>query len=367
MLRLVLTSGFFLMSLCLSQSNAAGDLSLSVPKIIGPWIEDVPAAASKADSAAVVQLHPGEFYLFRSQQNGKKSGTRVYHSRDPRDFGSDSNADAHHFVCSLPVLITNVLQREGKWFATNSKGQTAPLTWEPLRGREERTEKRDVIRVALFDDFGSFGKGVPRVTELLKPVKDIELTVFKPAFLSDNGLHDFDVVIFTGGSGSKQANTIGLAGREAVRRFVHDGGGYIGICAGNYLACDGFSWGVKVLDAKTKSSKWMRGKGDVQVEFTELGRQILGTTEGQHPVRYANGPVFQPANQEEIGDFKPLAIFRTELAENGSPVGAMVGAAAMVAGDYGKGRVFCSSPHPEQTQGMEGIVERAVRWVANRE
>ncbi|MCB1209434.1 MAG: hypothetical protein KDK97_08915 [Verrucomicrobiales bacterium] len=333
----------------------------SAPKMV--------AAGSKAAAfgvALVVQLKAGQFYLFRGQSISKKAVARVYYSENPMDFGTDKNADALHAVCSLPVALRDVFQSDGKWFLKAQREgtlQMASLNWQPVIGREARSEKKDLIRVALFDDYGSFGKGVPRVKELLSGVQGVDLTVFKPDFLSRNGLRDFDVVIFTGGSGSKQANTIGLSGREAVRRFVHDGGGYIGICAGNYLACDGFSWGVKVLDAKTKSSKWMRGQGDVQVEFTDLGRKILGMPSGLLPVRYANGPVFQAANKDEIGDFQPLAIFRTELAENGSPVGAMTGSAAMVAGNYGKGRVLCSSPHPEQTQGMEAFIERAVRWV----
>lgn len=335
----------------------------SAPKMV--------AAGSKAAAfgvALVVQPEPGQFYLFRGQSIAKKAVARVYFSQDPMNFGTDKNADALHAVCNLPMALRDVYQSDGKWFIKAQRNgglQVAALDWQPLVGRAARPDKKDVIRVALFDDYGSFGKGVPRVKELLSSVGGVELTLFKPDFLSRNGLRDYDVVIFTGGSGSKQANTIGLAGREAVRRFVHGGGGYIGICAGNYLACDGFSWGVKVLDAKTKSSKWMRGQGDVQVEFTELGRQILGMPAGLLPVRYANGPVFQPADKDEIGDFQPLAIFRTELAENGSPVGVMTGSAAMVAGSYGKGRVLCSSPHPEQTQGMEQFIERAVRWAGS--
>ncbi|HYF35835.1 MAG TPA: hypothetical protein VD994_11130, partial [Prosthecobacter sp.] len=169
------------------------------------------------------------------------------------------------------------------------------------------------------------------------------------------------------GSGSKQAATLGLLGREQVRRFIEAGGGYIGICAGNYLACEGYSWGLKVLDAKTKSSKWARGVGDLKIEFTPKGRQILGMPEGVMEIRYANGPIFDPAGAAEIGDFEPLAHFRSEFAKNGAPVGAQIHSPAMVIGTYGQGRILCSSPHPEQQPGMESFVERAVRWVAGAE
>lgn len=228
--------------------------------------------------------------------------------------------------------------------------------------------KSTTVRVALFDDDGSFGKGVPRVSELLGKDAGFAVTKLKGSQMGDGTLkrESFDVVIFTGGSGSKQSKAIGEHGLAAVRKFVEEGGGYVGICAGAYLACEGFSWGAKILDAKTVSSKWKRGVGDVKIEFTDKGREILGFPAGQRDIRYANGPIYTTAGSPAIPDFEPLAHFRTEFAGNGSPVGAMVNSPAMVAGTFGKGRVLCSSPHPEQTAGMEGFIARAVKWSAGR-
>jgi putative intracellular protease/amidase len=222
-----------------------------------------------------------------------------------------------------------------------------------------------IIQVALFDDAGSFGKGVPSVSEQLSKAKDISVTVLKAADIIA-GLDGYQVVVFTGGSGSKQAKAIADNGREVVKKFVENGGGYIGICAGAYLACDGFSWGLHILDAKTPSSKWMRGKGDVKIELTDKGRDILGLPSGQLDIRYANGPILVPAKNDVIADFEPLAFFRTELAEHDSPKGAMINSPAIVRGTIGKGRVIVSSPHPEQTPGMENFIEQAVRWVAEK-
>jgi len=111
--------------------------------------------------------------------------------------------------------------------------------------------------------------------------------------------------------------------------------------------------GAKILDAKTVSSKWKRGVGQVKIEPTGKGREILGFPAGQLDIRYANGPIYKAAESPAIPDFEPLALFRTELAENDSPKGAMVNSPAMVAGTFGKGRVICSSPHPEQTAGWK--------------
>ena len=228
------------------------------------------------------------------------------------------------------------------------------------------TAKADpkTIRVALYDDAGAFGKGVPRITEQLGKVKDVKLTIVKGPEIASGVLKDFDVVIFAGGSGHAEAEGIGETGRENVRKFVKDGGGYIGICAGAYLACNGFSWGLGILNAKTVSPKWQRGKGQVQIEVTPEGEKTTSIPAKQQEVRYANGPIIKPAGVADLPAYEPLAFFRTALAEHDTPKGAMVNTPAWVRAACGKGRVLISSPHPEQQDGMENFIENAVRWVA---
>ena len=83
----------------------------------------------------------------------------------------------------------------------------------------------------------------------------------------------------------------------------------------------------------------------------------------QVDVRYANGPIFAPAQDDAIEDFQALAHFRTELAENGARVGAMIDTPAILSGSLGKGRVLCISPHPESTKALHGMVRRAALWL----
>lgn len=350
-------------------AQAGVDLAPGVlyPQISGDWqnIGPPPAPSSPAE------ITPGHFYLLHPIAGKKLTG--LYHTTTPDRFDPGStktNAAALNLVTELPLLQAMIQRKNDQWFFTgidpvSKHWKTAPVRWNEIQATQQRKHEGPTVRVALFDDFGSFGKGVPRCTELLGQEKDIAVTLVKPALIREGGLKDFDVVIFTGGSGGKQAGTLGLVGREQVRRFVEDGGGYIGICAGNYLACDGFSWGLKILDAQTKSSKWARGAGDVKIEFTPKGREILGMSEGLQDIRYVNGPVFDLAGNDAIDDFEPLAYFRSELAKNGSPKGVQINSPAMVIGTYGKGRVLCSSPHPEQQAGMEPFISRAVRWAAD--
>lgn len=339
------------------------------PRIVGEWTA---AGELALICPPVAEVSPGHFYRTEAAKDPKL--TAIYHTTNSSTFKVDDlkvNVKAMNLVAEFATEGGMIVKQAEQWYLLGKRDgteglQRAKLEWQELAPISPRQPDPKNLRVALFDDYGSFGKGVPRCTELLQKAAGVKVTLVKPPLIREGGLKDFDVVIFTGGSGGKQAGTLGLIGREQVRRFVEAGGGYVGICAGNYLACDGFSWGVHVLDAKTKSSKWARGMGDVKIEFTPKGREILGMPEGILDIRYANGPVFDPGGDDAIADFEPLAHFRSEFAKNGAPVGAQVNSPAMVAGSYGKGRVLCSSPHPEQQTGMEAFVERAVRWVAGQ-
>lgn len=222
-----------------------------------------------------------------------------------------------------------------------------------------------VTRIALYRGPGTGGGGPTNLLwRLNRPTEGTTISEVTPEQIQTGTLTNFDVVIFAGGSGSKQAEALGEGGRAQVREFVSRGGGYIGICAGAYLACSGFSWGLKIIDAQTVSPKWQRGSGTVKMELSARGREILGARTGQFDIRYVNGPIVKPTAADSLPDFEPLAFFRTELAKNGSPVGAMVDSPAIFAGDFQKGRVVCISPHPEQTPGLDDLVPKAVHWVA---
>lgn len=219
------------------------------------------------------------------------------------------------------------------------------------------------IKVALYDDRGSSGKGVPCVCTELGECAGVQVTKVSAAQIRGGVLKDFDVVVFTGGGASTQAKTLGDEGRANVRQFVENGGGYMGICAGAYLACNGFDWAVGVLDAQIVSPKWQRGMGTVEIELNPDGQKLLKQTGKNFEVKYENGPIITHG-KGSLPEFKTLAVYRTEKAENGSPVGAMVNSPAIVTSTCGKGRVIVISPHPEQSSGAESMIPAAIKWLA---
>ncbi len=222
------------------------------------------------------------------------------------------------------------------------------------------------LKVGIYEGPGSGESGIKAVSDRSSQIPGTRVTRIKAADMGTRDLSEFDVVVFSGGSGSGQSKAIGEAGRKNVREFVERGGGYLGICAGAYLACAGFDWGLGILNAKTVSNRWQRGRGMMRVQLTSEGQGVFGAVAEPFTIRYANGPIIKPLGRSELPPYRVAALFRSEIAENNTPVGVMVDSPAAVYATFGKGRVLTISPHSEDTPGLENFVPRALAWLAER-
>jgi hypothetical protein len=222
------------------------------------------------------------------------------------------------------------------------------------------------IPVAMFVDAGVFGKGPDMLEEVAKATNDLQLKRVKAVHIRDGKLKNYRVLVVPGGTGSEQGRTLAGAGRQAVKQWVKDGGVYVGICAGCYLASTGYEWSLDLLPAKVlDKAHWERGTGTVKIEFTDAGKEVMKPVEGIAFCRYANGPILEPLPGMK-DKLIPLAHFREELVPPGGTQGVMLNAPAAVAARYGKGWVIGVSPHPEQTDGLRQLVPAAIRWAVAR-
>ncbi len=230
-----------------------------------------------------------------------------------------------------------------------------------------------ITSVALFDDSGANEAKVMKVLEgrpeLL--VRQVGRYDMRPGVLDQ-----FDVLVFPGGSGSKQGNAIGPAGRDHVRQFIRDGGGVVGICAGAYLCSSHYSWSLNLMNAavfnttveipgKGRKSMWYRGPAtDVDVELSERASRVLGVS-GTQSIQYQNGPFLSPGDNDSLPEYETWAYFRTENGIYEPQKNTMVGAPAIVFARYGEGRILAISPHFESTPGQAGVIPRAIAHVSS--
>jgi glutamine amidotransferase-like uncharacterized protein len=219
------------------------------------------------------------------------------------------------------------------------------------------------LRVAIYDHSDATATAPPNLMKFLTEPNGFKCKKIKPEDVRDDCLKDFDVLIMPGGSGSQQAQKLEPAGREKIVKFVRDGHGYVGICAGSYLATTDYEWSLGLLNAKVVDrAHWARGTGPVKLAFTPNGKTALGQKDDQTEVYYGQGPLLSPGNKAEPAAYEPLATYATEIAKKGAPMGVMPGTTAIARGTFGKGRVICFSPHPEKNGGPNYLISAGVKW-----
>lgn len=216
--------------------------------------------------------------------------------------------------------------------------------------------------IALYAGPGVSGKGPKTLEETLQQKGEFMVRSITPEEIRAGKLKGFQVLIIPGGLSKSQGDALGEDGRQMVRQFISDGGTYVGICAGCYLASCHYKWSLNVLPVKVvDSTNWERGITTLALRLTDEGKQWLGHAEADVKVKYHNGPVLAPL-AESKEKLLVLATYREEITRKGAKEGLMIDTPAMVAARYGKGWVVGISPHPEQTEGLKDMVPAALRW-----
>ena len=237
-----------------------------------------------------------------------------------------------------------------------ASGRQAPLT-SPIRiafynGRGTFTGSKAHER-DFYTAVNTAASALSKVHNTSYALTNITEKTTAPALNGHHG-YPFDVVIFPGGSGTGQANALGVAGQTAVKEFVRGGGGYIGTCGGAFLAISHLE--LYGDPHPPTVEPWARGHGPVSVEFNLKGVSSLQLPESVYgsdknvTIEYWQGPIIAAA---DLAKYSPqvnvLSVFRTEIhsEHTNETTGNMVNTPAMTSAQYGKGRVVLNSPHPE--------------------
>lgn len=222
--------------------------------------------------------------------------------------------------------------------------------------------------IALYDAEGAGGSGCENLERVVDATTlGHRLLPVCPEDIRDGGLRGLAAVVFPGGSGGGIAKALQPAGVASVRAFVDGGGGYVGICAGAYLAGAGVKSYTALLPWQ-HTQPWAKGEATLDVRLTEAGKRLLGGEFASFRTRYHNGPVYPDVlgQSQKAGartQPQPLAEFASAAQDKKGVVHeGMVGTPAIVADFAGKGRVLLISPHPESHEPLDVLVARAIGW-----
>ena len=197
------------------------------------------------------------------------------------------------------------------------------LCFTPSRGTAQ--DRQPIIRVAIYDHSDEMAKGPRNLLRFLVPKYGFRATRVSPEEIRNKCLAEYDVLIMPGGSGSLQSKKLEESGRENVRSFVREGGGYVGICAGSYLASSHYSWSLGLINARVwDRAHWARGTGTVNIRLTGVGRNVLGMDKDSVEVYYGQGPLLVPDNETSVAGLSGPGDLPDRDREEGSPAGGDV-------------------------------------------
>jgi glutamine amidotransferase PdxT len=227
------------------------------------------------------------------------------------------------------------------------------------------------IQVGVFDGNGAGAISVIETIEALRIDTGIYAFPISAVDIQKGKLNNIDVLIFPGGSGSKELNNLGQTGKEKVIDFVKNHGkGVVGICAGAYLLSStaGYPSIAMASSIHIDRKHYNRGRGLVQFDLTSQGLEIFPELEGKEMfVQYYDGPVLSQSDSIE-SDYNEVATFITDIhPDNYAPEGITPGSTFGLNENIGNGKLFIFAGHPESTPGMRWLIPRMVRWVSSKD
>lgn len=247
---------------------------------------------------------------------------------------------------------------------------TTPLETSSVSEQQSvSASSAEPLRVAVFVDKGARGIGMFRWVQLVGYSPDMQATYVDGEMIREGVLDRIDVLIMPGGNSRIEYNMLGDKGVERLKAFIHKGGGYIGSCAGCYLLMSSNQKPercnvVPYIDQKGP----YRGGTILSTSFTKRAEELTGIKSGIHRVRYHGGPKMISGEPIPDATFEVLATFVGDInVDTDTPCESMTGTASVVAGTYGKGRVFVFADHPEYYPCTWDIVRGAFKFVTGRD
>ena len=222
-----------------------------------------------------------------------------------------------------------------------------------------------VAKVAMYAGSGVGGNGVVECLRLVNESPELELHLVDADGVQSGALDGMDMLLMPGGSSDREYKALGSNGVERLDAFLRNGGGYLGLCAGCAV----------VMDEKSRARmipwKWSGSTSGTlfpAIKINEKGAAALGIKAGTMPVRYHGGPLMWPStNVFEGVNTEQWATFDAEGSMKGRDKVKMYGAAAIVGGTYGKGKIVACTVHPEYCLDTLKIVKGAFKYLIGQD
>ena len=207
--------------------------------------------------------------------------------------------------------------------------------------------------IAVYSDKGAWDQSVTALENMFQWM-GMSTALIDADYINNNSLDGFKIICFPGGDMYQYSQDISETGKEKIRSFVRNGGGYIGICGGAYFASETVIWQGNQLPMTPLSLFKGSAEGTInaivpypqrgmcQVNIVDTVHAITHSISTPQWILYYWGPVLKPNTSET-----------TVLGKYNA-----VNQPAILAFDYGLGKVFITGTHPEieEDSDRDGVV-----------
>ncbi len=166
--------------------------------------------------------------------------------------------------------------------------------------------------------------------------------------INSKSLSSYDVLVMPGGDYPLYLENPNINPAD-IKKFLSNGKGFLGICAGAYVGTINYGWGF----APHINAKYVNFYGTQQVTVTPYGTNILNYSAVQD-FHEENGP-----GMYKSAPYDSIAKFTSDDTIYGNY-------SAIMNDTYGNGRVILSSPHIEKTKEKPELLIHILLWVSKK-
>lgn len=204
------------------------------------------------------------------------------------------------------------------------------------------------IKTGFYVERGSQGSGVLYWARLLTYSPQLDVVLLEGEDIREGKLDGLQLLMIPGGNSRLQCELMKPEGVEKLRKFVADGGSYVGVCAGFHCTLNRPER-LQLLPFEYDEPK-VGNQAIVAVDLSEKGGKLLGVPAKRYMMRYSHGPVARPGKQPGEGWGEVLGVYKSTVGPIGKRGGDFFDTPAIIHGRFGKGKVIATSFHPESLE-----------------
>ncbi len=215
------------------------------------------------------------------------------------------------------------------------------------------------VKVLIYDGDGSMEESVAGLKACMDESNSMNLSdgiyfdYDTSSEINSNTLSGYDILIIPGGNSATYVQGSNIDD-TAIKEFLNQGKGYLGICAGAYAASNSVDgeysgWGL----ASQVNTIDVTYEGLVSITPTSSGSTLLNSSEIS--LYHENGPAMYATGSS--------ATSFASYSDNGT---GYQGYSAIIGESYGSGRVLLSGSHPELDPQNPQLLVQMILWATKK-